>query len=258
MRNLQKLSFFLIGLSFFSCQKENSDANPGDSTCKVVKTYLYDFGQLDDSVFNTYSSEKLIKVTLGNEYRISFTYEGNKIVRRDYFDLSTNAPDGYSVISYNSDGTINKIEEYETANGQTVVDWTYRFSYTSGKLTTLTLLDDQSQPFEEYIYTYSGNNISKTEYIDDPGGTSMHYITEWKYDNLKNAYSSNQQALLADGLLLQNMGDYAAFCLSANNVTEISYDNYIDPVVYTRDAQNNITEIKLAGSLFSKNVYECR
>ena len=86
----------------------------------------------------------------------------------------------------------------------------------------------------------------------------MVNITEWKYDNLKNAYNSNQQALLSDGVAMLNMGDYAAFCLSANNVTEISYDNYADPVAYTRDAQNNITEMKLAGSLLSRNIYECK
>jgi hypothetical protein len=211
---------------------------------------------LEDSVFYTYTNEKISQVTLGNEYRISVKYEGDKVVRRDYFDLSTNTADGYSIISYNPDGTINRIEEY--ANGQMIADWTYRFTYTSGKLTKLTLLDDQSQPFEEYVYTYSGNNISKTEYIDDPGGSSMHYTTEWKYDNRKNVYTSNQQALLLDGVFMLDMGSYAAFCLSANNVTEISYDNTTDPVVYTRDAQNNITETKLAGSLFSKNIYECK
>ena len=258
MRTVQKLVAFLFCLSFFSCQKEDSDDQTNPESCKIVKMYLYDFGQLADSLFNTYTNEKITRVTLGNYYDISLTYDGSKIVRRDYIDLSTNTPDGYAIISYNTDGTINKIDEYENNNGQMIIDWTYRFSYTSGKLTKLTLLDDQLQPFEEYVFTYTGNNISKTHYIDDPGGTSMDNITLWKYDNLKNAYNSNQQALLSDGVAMLNMGDYAAFCLSANNVTEISYDNHTDPVTYTRDAQNNITEIKLAGTLFSRNVYECK
>src|SRR5687768_15708470 len=122
MHSLQKLTFFLICLFFFSCQKEGSDEQPKANLCKVVKTYLYDFGQLEDSVFNTYTNEKITKVTLGNQYYISFTYDGNIIVRKDYFDLSTNTPDGYGIISYNSDGTINKIEEYQNANGQMIVD----------------------------------------------------------------------------------------------------------------------------------------
>src|SRR5688500_8822097 len=113
MRTLQKLVAFLFCVSFFSCQKEDSDDQTNPGSCKVVKMYLYDFGQLADSLFNTYTNEKITKVTLGNYYDISLTYDGSKIVRRDYIDLSTNTPDGYAIISYNTDGTIYKIDEYE-------------------------------------------------------------------------------------------------------------------------------------------------
>lgn len=260
MSTRRKLTAVFLSLVLLACQKEKSeDQSPPtqETGCTLAKTYVYDFGVLEDSIQYTYTNNKVSKVLIGQDYYLTFKYKDGKVVRRDYFSVSTNLSEDYDSIVYNPDGTITKIQLYTKENGQYKEDYLHEFSYKVGKLSRLVFSSEQ-MPFDIYDYTWTGNNLTKVDHTYDPTGTAMHYITEFKYDNLKNAFNSNQQALLLDGVFIDDMGSYIPFCISANNPTEVHYENDSDQFSYVRDAKENITEFKLNGVLFTKSVYNCK
>lgn len=118
--------------------------------------------------------------------------------------------DNITEISYNADGTINKMISKE-ADG--TVNGTFSFSYTAGKLSTI------NYGFFTTRYTYSGNNLAKTELISPLGGVMRTY----EYSFANNRLSEQTEFIGSDEPELKIKFSYAGA-----NISKMELNDHIN------------------------------
>lgn len=239
-------------LLFTACKKDDESGSNATPGCKVNRALLYSGGSsvaLDTSTY-TYTGDKLSKITGGGE-ETSFEYSGDKITKINYLSAGTTTPDEVDQISYNSDGSISKIEYLDRVSGSSFqAYYRYEFTYTSGKLSKLTeyeVTNGVPEKTWEYIYTYTGNNITKvdeTDYTLTPAETASY---SFSYDSNNNYYKKqNIQALLTDPYFGGADGVFLPVFYSDNNVTSIGSGPGALPISYTTDDKQNLKDVVLA------------
>jgi hypothetical protein len=250
------LAFLGATLLFTSCKKDDDDDSSNNSpACKVNRAIFTSSGTSSgsDTTAFIYSGDKLTKLT-NNGNEVAFEYSGDRITKRSYLTAGSSNPVEVDLVSYNSDGTISKVEYTDQVSGSTFTPfWRVEFTYTSGKITKLTeydLTNGSAEKAWEYTYTYTGNNITKVDETDytlaSPETTSYNYA----YDSNNNYFKKqNVQAMLIDPYLGGEEGIFLPLFYSANNVTSISTTGGSLPISYTTDDKQNLKDISLVSPL---------
>lgn len=253
MNVTKTLGLALLGatLLFTACKKDDDDASNNTPGCKVNRALLYTGGSstASDTATYAYNGDRLTKIT-GDGEETAFEYSGDRISKINYLTTGTTTPEEYDQVSYNSDGTISKIDYYDRVSGTTFAAYyRYEFSYTSGKLSKVTEYDlGNSTPEKtwEYTYTYTGNNITKvdeTDYTLTPAETTSYNYT---YDSNNNYYKKqNAQAMLIDPYFGGADGVFLPIFYSANNVTSVGTGLGALPISYTTDDKQNLKDISM-------------
>jgi hypothetical protein len=242
------LAFLGSALLFTSCKKDDDDASNNTPVCKISNEYFYEGSSTtpSDTTAYTYSGDKLSKMTLyGDDLEITIEYTGDNITKRNYIVSGSTTPIGYDQITYNSDGTISKIEIFGLVSGTTFAPvWRTEFTYTSGKISKLTEVDITSGTEEidsEYTYTFTGNNI--TQVVATDPSTSQTATYNYTYDSNANYFKKhNAQAYILDSFL-GNDGAFLPVFFSANNVTGLSVGSATAPISYTTDDNQNVKDV---------------
>jgi hypothetical protein len=266
-------ALLLATVLFAACNKEDQeekDEEPNTGTvCRPSTVYLYGIsnsGDFIDTLLYTYADAGVAKVT-GPDYYFTFDYSGGRIVRRNYFEKSNGTAmeqETYETITYNSDGTIAKVESYYLDSNSPELDYLYEFTYSSGKLTKHTFtwyLDGVPSGYTDtHFYTYTGNNITRDSVVQsDPYGTDteLYYYT---YDTAENHFSkSGTNALFHSAIAMDMDGGMLPFFFSANNVIKFreAPDDDETHFSYTTDAKGNLTMMKLDDMPGVVWKYEC-
>jgi hypothetical protein len=258
------LLFFLFTITFISCKKDKDD-EPAPQICRVTKVnYTESGGAPIDSAFYTYTGDNVSKVQIDvDNYTIEYT--GDKISKRNYFSSGSTTSDGYDQTTYNSDGTISKIEFFTRISNANVLDYRLDFTYTAGKLTKVTyssILTNVATKEEEYNYTYTGNNITSAAYTDFTSTPAQSGSITYTYDaNTNYLKKQNSQSLLVDPFFTYFTGFSGAFLpmvFSNNNMITAVEDNQSYPISYTLDSKQNLGELNLFNQLKARYSYLCQ
>ena len=257
------LAFLGAALVFTSCKKDDDDTDePGQQTCRVSKVVYFDAGTREDSATYTYTGDKITKATFGDGYYYTFEYSGDRVTKRSGFEKGTTTAEYYQQISYNSDGTISKIESYEpgTTSGFTVYE-RYEYTYASGKISKISYFvpDFSTTRVGEYTYTYTGNNVtgvSLTDFSQTPNTTSALTYT---YDTNPNYYKKqNGQIHFIDLIFGDTDPTLFPLAISENNVTRITGTQGGIPVSYSLDDKQNLRNFNISGDLLAQYTYQCQ
>ncbi len=254
------LFLFTASVFFYGCKKDKDD-DPAQQTCRVAKVnYFETNGTAFDSAFYTYTGDKVTKVQL-SDANFTLEYNGNNVVKRNYFFSAASTPDAYDQVSYNGDGTISKIEIFERVASNYASVYRLEFVYAGGKLSKATYSDvtnNVATREEEYVYNYAGNNISSAVYTDYLNSTPAQTLT-YTYDTNENVFKKqNSQSLLIDFLFLDLDGSILPLFFSGNNVLSLSGNGQSIPLSYTLDTRQNLGEIRLVNQLFARYTYQCQ
>ena len=258
---------FSIGLTLFTstffaaCKKDDDDDDGGgnQNACKVSQVQYFDSGQVYETGRYTYTENQLTKVQF-DDYYYTFERTNNNISKRNYFFSASSSPEYYDQITYNSDGTISRIEVSEKTQTSTYTPvLRIENTYSGGKInkTNYLLIDGgMTEPFLESTYTYTGNNITSMSYVDysDTSQGTVNYT----YDSNPNLFKKqNNQIFLVDQLF-NFLFSFESFILlpmgfSENNVTNISNTT----ISYESDDRQNLKDVKIGGILFARYTSQC-
>lgn len=250
-------ALLLATILFASCNKkpdEDTDGNSPAANCKVSKAYLYGASgssPVIDTVVYTYTGANITKLTVPDSY-VTFDYNNGRIVRRNYFEgLDATASTDYETVTYNSDGTVAKIDWY--SEGGAELEDRFEFTYSAGKLVKFTDIwymngvPDGSK--ETHYYTYTGNNITRDSVVEegDPSWNETS-VYHYSYDAGENYIrKGGTNMLMYSPLFFDFDGGMLPFFFSANNVTGFREegDSEETKFSYTTDANGNLTLMKV-------------
>ncbi len=255
------LFLFTASVFFYGCKKDKDD-NPAQQTCKVTKVnYFGSTGLPVDSAAYTYTGDKVSKVQLSTQ-NYTLEYSGNNVVKRNIFSSAGATPDAYDQVTYNSDNTINKIESFERVSANYVLVYRANFTYTSGKLTKAAfsnINNNTATVYEDYVYTYTGNNVTSSLYTDYTTSTPSSQTLNFTFDSNANYFrNQNSQFLLIDAFFADLDGLFLPLAFSDNNVLSISGTGGSIPLSYTLDSRQNLGDIRLLNQLFARYTYQCQ
>jgi len=254
-----------------ACSKEDQEGKtnePNTSTnCKVSKVFLYkgpNNAPVIDTLMYTYTDDNITKLTAPEGY-LTFEYSGGRITRSNYFDsLGATTSTEYQTATYNSDGTVAKIDWYSEGGAQ--LEDRYQFTYNAGKLVKLTYTmywENAPSGYEDtHFYTYTGNNITRDSVVkSDPYGTGSSAVYYYTYDAQENQFSKGgTNALFNSPFALDFEGDDLPFLFSANNVTGFREDpnGEIADFSYITDGKGKLKMMKIFDLPVFAWEYECQ
>ncbi len=267
MKITHHLAALLLAATLFAaCTREDNDTNAG-ANCKIAKSYIYGInnnGLSMDSLIYVYTGENITK-RIGSEYYLTFDYTGGRVTRRNYFDSPTaTASTDYETISYNSDGTVSKIESY--SEGGAEMEDRYDFAYHGGKLTTFTYTPYwdgvPGEHIETHFFSYTNGNITRDSFVQNETFGPRVSLYNYSYDAQANhLHKSGANALFHAAVLTDELdGGMLPFFFSANNVTGFREedDNEQTAFSYTTDANGNLAGMKVDGVPGITWQYQCR
>jgi hypothetical protein len=270
MKTFKFYMFALLAIPLFvaSCKKDKDEEEEQKppTTCKATKGYSYDpqTGTIEDSIMYIYNGDQVTKLDAPGSGFVTFEYTNNKVTKRSIYDYSTpTVPDYYEVLSYNTDGTLQKID-YFTGGPGSAKFLTATFTYTAGKYNKVVISEnDGSGTFtttSEYIYTYTGNNITgvvENDYTVTPTDT---YSYGYTFDtNVNYLTKQSPQFMFTDPFFGEFDPTILPMLVSANNATAITVMG--TPVAtfdYTLDAKGNLTRINFGGKPLVAYSYLCQ
>ncbi len=259
LSNLLSTSIALFLLS--SCQKEPAADTTPETACKLTKAYYFDeIGTLADSLVYTYTNNKISKAANADGH-IAFAYSDDKITKRSFYDASSQQQDAYDVATYNSDGTLKTIKKYYSFGNQTIPYDQYDFIYSGNKLVKFEVkyyntTTSQYELYETTTYTYTGDNI--TQSITDPSSTSLSDTLNYAHDTNKNYFTKSNAFFFEFAFMEEISGSVIPLIMSSNNVISVYEDGDEFPLAYKVDDKNNFSEWYLDGRLGSRYLYDCK
>jgi hypothetical protein len=270
MKIQRHLAALLFATSLFAaCTKEPNedpvDGNEPAANCKVSKALLYGENgntPYTDTVEYTYADDKVIKLTALDGY-VTFDYNNGRIVRRNYFEGSnaTESTD-YETVTYNSDGTVAKIEWY--SEGGAELEDRFEFTYSAGKLVKFTNTwyswNGTSNDVETHFYTYTDGNITRDSVVESSLYETESSVYYYTYDTQQNfLQKGGTNTLMQSPLFFDFDGGMLPFLFSANNVTGAreGSDQEEMKFSYTTDANGNLSLMKVEGMPAILWQYQC-
>ena len=171
MKKIKLLLILFMGIALSvatSCNKDddNNDDNGGGGGNPTTKTCYINKQSFEDGSYD--------KITYYSDHKAK-TYEE--------YD-STGALDSRAEISYNSDGTLAELHQFDDADKE-VMKLVY--SYSGGKISEIEMFLDMGnglKSFGVYEYTFSGEHVTKVEMKMDILGTGTPIVaskTEFTY-----------------------------------------------------------------------------
>lgn len=251
----------IAGISLTSCKKKKPDVQ-AEKTCKLSKIVYYDTGVATDSISFVYQNNIPVRANFPQGFYFTFEYSGERISKRSYFEGAASLSDYYETAVYNSDGSIAKVEAFVRTNNTYTKDFVYEFTYNGGRIQRMAVTqNDGNGIFDlitDYVYTYTGTNITRTVYTEyDPVNGNSTETFNYTYDAIPNYFAKTKNILLLDFLFADFDGTVLPIILSQNNVTGVQFSIGTAPLSYTADEKQNMTSFSIAGQLLSRYFYQC-
>lgn len=263
----------LSGAALFSaCSKNDSTPNdpntPGTGTCRLSQiSYTTEFDLSDAPVTANvnYSGSQIESIT-PLPYKFQYVYSGSKVVRRNYYEGSTLFY--YDSLRYNSNGAVTLLKGYrgssrvdsniyQYSSGQlSKVDYYHQDSAhagplyhaysdftvsSSGLLTKVSRFDSDSQPYDNYTYTY---DTKENKLYTDNNAINL-------YLQLSDYLYGDQQNIFYDGFLRSKY--------LPETITHIDDSGtHIYTLTYEFNANDYPTVVKANGVTVIQFQYDCQ
>ena len=252
-------------LLFTSCKKDDKD-EPAVVTCKLAKSVYFNTstGARSDSATYTYTGDKITKAT-SSKYYFNFEYSGDRISKRSGIQTGQTTAGYYQQFTYNSDGTLAKMESFEPSTGGTYAIYNrVVYTYNAGKIQKVEYFEvsgTTAEKLEEYAFTYTGNNVTQVIFTDVTANQSL--TVTYTYDTNNNYFKKqNGQVYIIDPFFTDQYGDVDVvslpFAISANNATGISVATQSATYGYNLDDKQNLKSLSVAGKALVEYGYQCQ
>lgn len=274
MNYIRILFFIMISLSIlFSCKKEYSLENGGsllipdttDNNCKIEKIIKFDYFSrvVEYGYISTFTADHKvssiqlidsIRGNVDNNFVINYTTGKIQVDVKQYFVTG-------------ADGKVIEFHGYEYPEDTTSDRFKVTYSYnTAGQLIKRTEEYDLSPgitSFEMY-YTYTGNNLTRSEAFVNNGNTMKKFITvAYEYDVTKTIKSFIYQIAVAPEIFYFqtaiDAGSASANPLKKATTTFINYNSGQDSttianfVNYAYDSKSHVNSFEVTGGDFAVN-----
>jgi hypothetical protein len=259
------ISLLMVVLGF-SCQQEIAEIINSVSSCRIDKGYYYGgSGGINDSVLFTYSDNKVIKAE-GVDDIVNYTYTGNHITGRRFYEKPGNLFWSVDSILYDGSGNITKMinRSYPSSQVFDTTLSTYDFSYTAGRLSqvieTETIVNNPPDSILYTIHTDASGNLDKITFSDF--GFNYQDSVLYAFDTNPNYFKIvHPHFFLFDPFFELQVGlvSQLPYFYSHNNVINFNvYGAYNNPVVYGVDSANHVTRVDMGGFEYMKYRYSCQ
>lgn len=255
---MKKSTLFLVLILtfsvFVSCSKDNNSEN--ELVIKKVTEEIYPGGQVRTTQETfIYEDNKFVKSISGDGKYVTFTYDGEKVIKINRFSATNEFLSGTNLI-YSGDNLVRS--EGDSGSSYTL------FSYQNGKLIKTEYGYDTSSGFNvqyknELAYNSNENNIEKLSIsaFNQTPSTSKSVIV---YDDKNNPTKFMNKYLKLifetegfNGLSKNNKISYKYFS-PISNATPINYTYQLE---YNSDNYpTNIKLLKENGTLVSNTTFE--
>jgi hypothetical protein len=259
------LAFLASALLLSACKKDDDDDDtPANVTCKLDKSVYFDGnGAREDSALFTYTGDKITRAVT-TDYYYTYEYSGDRVSRRNFFETGETTPAYFQRITYNADGTPNKIETLIPTTGTNAELYDQmNFIYSSGKLQKIDYLEydgTTSEKTAEFTYTYTGNNITSATITDLSTTPSQSLTLNYTYDTNPNALlKQNASIYYLDPFFGDADPSLLPLTFSQNNAVSLGAQGQTPaPLTYTLDDRQNLKDIKVASRFIVAYSYKCQ
>lgn len=269
MKNIfSKTVIIAIVALFCSC---NNDDEVTTENCTLATISNFDGDDGEEQMQVTYTGNKITQL-LGSSLKYTYEYDAqDRISVKNYYEIGDqNNADTLKVIyTYNADTTLNEEQFYKLISGSYVQYSRIKYHYTNAKITTSDYYytENNIETLKGITaYTYTGNNITKVEYVSQTTGSNYSY--EFTVDvNTSNPYA----AAISNPYQMDTYIDDDEFLsmpifINPNRVTSYTQtENGFSPSVntinyiFTSSPQGNnlLNEIKIDSDEYYKFSYNC-
>ncbi|WP_256005699.1 hypothetical protein [Pedobacter deserti] len=214
-----KYAALLWGLSLLalSCKDNSNPGEPENREKIQLLTKMTRTSSNGSVTVTTYAyddNNRLISSTSGNA-KTSYFYGGDLLTWTEVVDGSRRT---VTDITYKN-GRI----DYTQAQGS---EFRYYHFYTDGKLTAVARRDGGPLAWEDILFEYNGDNVSKKTSIDNTKGDKPEYRTEYTYDDKKTIH---YHTLLAYPMIMGLPGGP----YSKHNELTVKVSNTLSPITTT-------------------------
>jgi hypothetical protein len=222
------------GILLTSCTKDPSVEQPKGP--QVKNEIIYDKNRsTKDSVYYIYAGTKVFQTNIKGDQnvRFLFDYNGNQIVRKNYYQGSSTVSTECDKIVYYPDGKVLTIEHFTINNSIETATSIINFYYSGGKVSRLVFsqfINGVAQMTSQRDFAYINDNVS-SETITDADNPDHPYTITFTYDSQEN-YCKNlfsQPALIDPALELSDVFN-APMLFSKNNPKTMSTSGIVSPV----------------------------
>jgi hypothetical protein len=233
---------------------------PPAQKCTLVKSVYHINGLPVDSAELVYADSVLVRVNeLKSGVYHTFEYSRGNIIKRNSFQNGAAQPASYTIIAYNAENMVTTLDFY--AEG--IKYRTFDFTYTAGKLNKVIDKRYGINPFpdiieNEYTFTYTGDNISRTTQVHHPFIDPETTISNYSYDTVANHLRKRTNPLIVEPWFFRLEGTLYPYYFSKNNISNIEINGNNSPHIFQINASGYLTEIIVKGKVVNKYVYECK
>ena len=267
MKNVYpSLVVLTLFLALISCQKDVSDPVDPVTKCRITTSYYYGgSGMINDSAVYTYGpDQKLNRVESEFEYVI-YTYTGDKITMRQYYDKSMNELVRADTIAYsgNNISSIRSFEFYSNWGIDSLYTQAY-FTWQGTRLEKIIYIELAPASYNTYtttrVSTNAAGNIEKMVFFDE-FDFPLDSVT-YNHDAQPNYFKAyDPHFFLVDPFFQMYAGFEPNFALfySTNNVNKFTIygmDDY--QITYDLDSSTNVSGLKLDGADYMRYKYSCQ
>jgi hypothetical protein len=254
----------LIATLFFACQKNPDGGILSPASCTLEKVVYFDTDGTTpvDTLELVYSGSQVTRADYST-IAITLEYTNGKVSRRNVMAQGTTAIIYYDLFTYNTDGSLSKVESYFNALATPFVYYTYDYTYTGGKVTSILEKQDTSAagaqpivPVYSYAFTYTGNNITKVDEQDLINNVPSDSYT-YQYDTKPNYFNKIPNSFYYELEFLDYFSPNLPLFLSENNVTGIDVQPDHTILGYTEE-NGNIKTLLVDGSKVANYMYKCQ
>jgi hypothetical protein len=252
----------LIATLFFACQKDPDGSILSPANCTLEKVVYYDTdGTPEDTAKLTYSGSQITRVDY-SDVAITLEYTNGKVSKRNILAQGTTVVAYYDQFTYNTDGTVSKVESFLSALGTPMQYYSYEYTYSSGKIATILEKQDTTStgggalvPVYNYIFTYTGNNITKVDEEDLIAHVSDVYT--YQYDTKPNYFNKIPNSYFFEIEFVDLFTPNLPLALSENNVTDYDDSSGQTDLTYTEE-NGNIKTFMVDGNKVATYMYKCQ
>jgi PBP1b-binding outer membrane lipoprotein LpoB len=204
MKKMKKIVILLIGLLIVSCTNDDESSKP---TVNKSIVSITENNYRNDKLFSfrklSFSNDQLTRIEYSDKRRDDYSYNSNGLVSKITEYDPNNILSVTTLYSYDEKGRISTLEKYSSPSSTIFNNAHYVFTYSSGKISRQEYNVNQVTPLNPHDFLLNSNNEIITDIIFKDGysyyytyansnivNTSFYSISVTQGTNMKLSYTN--------------------------------------------------------------------